>query len=316
MTPTGSWRRLVAAVTLAATTRGCVGLPSARPSLPAASPPIVAETLANGARRVPLVVRNGFLVVPATIDDRPVGDLMVDTGAGATFIDRGLADDLGLPAVIDAKVQGAHFIDTAQIRELHHLAAGGIALDADPALAIDLSELKTQLGDSLAGVIGFPSFGGAPFTIDLVDHTLTVHDLTRFVPPAGVTSELLRVNQVPYVEATLEHGIGVWLLLDTGSVYGLTLWREFVKANAEVLTVPQKRWVQTSGIGGGTQVMESELRALRVFGRDHANVPVIVQDAPPQGWHHPRVAGRIGLALLQGLRVTIHPTHRRIWVAP
>jgi len=124
------------------------------------------------------------------------------------------------------------------------------------------------------------------------------------------------VNQVPYVEATLENGVGVWLQLDTGSHFGVTLWRDFVKAHPEVLTVPQKRWVQTSGIGGGAQLMESEIRTLHVLGRDYAKVAVIIQDAPAQGWHHPRVAGRVGLGLLKDRRVTVHPLMRRIWFEP
>ena len=36
----------------------------------------------------------------------------------------------------------------------------------------------------------------------------------------------LRVNQVPYVEATLEDGVQVWLQLDTGSFFAVTLWRQ------------------------------------------------------------------------------------------
>ncbi len=304
-------RLVLVALTLAC---GCAGVPAA-PSPVAPSAPTAATTTADGARRLPLVRRNGFLLAPVTIDGRLVGDFLVDTGAGATFIDRGLADALHLPELVDAQVQGAHFTDTAQIRELHRLAAGGIALVAAPTVALDLAELQAQLGSTLAGVIGFPTFGGAPFTIDFVDDALVVHDPVRFTPPAP-TSELLRINQVPYVEATLENGIDVWLLLDTGSLFGLTLWREFVKDHGDVLTVPQKRWVQTSGIGGGTQVMESEVRALRVFGHEHGNVPVLIQDAPPHGWRHPRVAGRIGVALLERFRITMDPNRRRIWVTP
>jgi hypothetical protein len=306
--------------TLTALAVGCLGAattPISPPTTGAAAPTpsaAAAEDPAAGSGRIALARRNGFLVAPVTIGGRPAGDFLVDTGAGATLIDRGLADRLALPHVMEVSLQGALFADTAEIRELHGLAAGGVALVAGPTLAIDLTDISASVGGAVTGIIGFPTFGAAPFTVDFVAATLTVHDPTRFQPPDGVASELVRVNQVPYVEATIENGIGVWLQLDTGSLFAVTLWREFVKANADVLTVPQKRWVQTTGFGGSAQVMESEIRSLHVLGRDYSKVPVIIQDAPEQSWRHPRVAGRVGIGLLEDCRVTLHPTRRRMWV--
>ncbi len=309
-------RSIVAAVLLTATASSCSGAAAASAARAVAAGDAIAvvEPDAAGARRLPLVRRNGFLVTPVTIDGRAAGEFLVDTGAGATIVDRRLADELRLPRVVDAKVQGALFQGTAEVRTLHRLAAGGIELVTVPTLALDLEDVRANLGDRVTGVIGYPTLGTFPFTVDFVDAALTIHDFRRFEPPAGVASELVRVHQVPYVEATLEHGTVVWLQLDTGSAFGVTLWREFVRQRPEVLTVPQKRGVQTSGIGGGARVMESEVRFLRVFGRDYAKVPVIIHDAPSHGWNHPRVAGRVGIGLLKDLRVTIHPGTRRMWV--
>lgn len=307
---------LALSTVLALATAGCFGRsPSTTARRAGGAPPALsAETTATGARRLALVRRGDFLVAPVTIAGRSAGEFLVDTGAGATFVDRGLADALGLPRLVDTQVQGALFAAPAEIRELHGLAAGGIDLVAAPTVAIDLAEVSASIGSAITGVIGFPTLGVAPVTIDFAEATLVVHDARRFTAPVGAPAEILRVNQVPYVEARLEDALDVWLQLDTGSLFAVTLWRDFVQAHADVLAAPRKRWVATSGVGGGTQLVESEIGVLRVLGRDAAHVPVIIQDAPPQPWRHPRIAGRVGLGLLKDRRITLHQRMRRIWI--
>jgi len=90
----------------------------------------------------------------------------------------------------------------------------------------------------------------------------------------------------------------VGLLLDSGHAGTVTLWGHFVTPHPEVLTVPQKRWVHGAGIGGGTQVLRSELRTIRALGREHGKTTVFIQDAPPTVWRHPRVAGMVGMGVL------------------
>lgn len=267
---------------------------------------------AQGARTIPLVRRDGVVFVPTRIDDRDVGEFLVDTGAGATILDEHVADDLGLGEAVDTTIIGSLAESRASLRKVHTLTAAGLPLEHEPTIAVDLGDVNP--GRSFGGIIGLPTLGPAPFTIDFARGSLTIHDLARFVPPADAQPEPLRINQVPYVEATLDGDVSVWLLLDSGQSAPVVLWQEFVKQHPDILTVPQKRWVQATGIGGGMQVMESELRALRVFGEEHGKTPVFIQEAPRQGWHHPRVAGRIGMALMGHLRITIHPTHRRLWV--
>jgi hypothetical protein len=181
------------------------------------------------------------------------------------------------------------------------------------ALPLDGHEL---LGP-VAGIIGFPTIGAVPFAIDFARPSLTVYNPARFQPPVAATAERLRLHvSGPYVEATLAGGETIWLLLDTGSATPVTLWRRTVDAFPDALTVPHARWVSSLGIGGGTQAMVSEVRALRVLGQELRGTTAVIYDAPPHMWQHPRAAGILGIAPLRGLRLTIDPTQRRIWSEP
>lgn len=283
---------------------------------PTAAPAAVASVDASGARTIALTRRGDLLFAPGEIDGRPVGEFLVDTGASITCIDRDLADALHLDTVIDGTVSGILFDAATSVRTVHTLTVAGVALDANPTIDADLGEALARVGVPVAGIIGYPTLGAAPFTIDYQHATLTLHDPGRFVAPANAKSELLRVNHVPYVEATFENGPLVWLMLDTGAASTLHLRRSFVKQYADVLRVPQKNWVTGVGIGGGTQVMQSEVHALQLFNRAYGTVPVVVQDGLVAGWNHPRVAGIVGSGLLKDFRITIDPTKRRIWAEP
>jgi hypothetical protein len=63
-------------------TTGCLGATAVPSSVRSAtSSGVVAETTAADARRMLLVRRNEYLLAPVTIDGRPAGEFMVDTGA-------------------------------------------------------------------------------------------------------------------------------------------------------------------------------------------------------------------------------------------
>ena len=253
--------------------------------------------------------RGDLFVAPAQINGRTLGDVLLDTGAGATFIDQRLADEMQLPEIITASTAGSRAKREASIRELHGLTVGGLALAADWTFVVDLGGADALVGGPLAGVIGFPAVGAAPFTLDFTTGTFTVHTDAIFEPPAGAQAEALRIDQgLPFVEATLADGTAVWLLLDSASSVALTVWRGFAKQHPGAIAP------STSGAATEGSVRDSELCSLRLLGEKYDRIPVTIEDAPTRPWHRARVVGRIGMALLRDLRITVHPATERIWV--
>ncbi|HEY2387777.1 MAG TPA: aspartyl protease family protein [Candidatus Binatia bacterium] len=298
----------------------------------ACSTPTARETVIAGAQRppasgrsltypdllpeqtvIPLVLHRDMPFVRVAIDRRDAGEFLVDTGTATNAIAEDVADRLGLAELTEAPLAGIHVQSTASVRKVAHLAIGGVDVAPDPIAVIDLDEVSRYTGISVAGIIGFPTLAQVPFAIDLHAATLTLYSPTRFAPPT-VDATLLRVyRDQPYVSAICADGAEALLLLDTGASVPLVLWRPFV-ARVPDLVSPPKGWTTTFGAGGGTQVEASELRHLRLFGRDLDGIAVIVQAPPPTAWKHSRAAGIVGLPLLRDQRVTVDAASHRVWI--
>ena len=262
---------------------------------------------------IPLVRRKDMLFVRAAIDGRDAGEFLLDTGATSTAIDEDLADQLGLSEIAQTSIAGIHMQSTVSLRRLSHLSIGGVEVASEPTVAMALDDVSRYVGTRVGGIIGFPTLGPVPFTIDFRAATLTLYNPARFVPPATEPTLLRVYNNAPYVTATLEDGSEAFLLLDTGANVPMVLWRPFVDLVPGVLTVPQKRWATTIGAGGGTQVVESELRYLRVFGHDVRGLTVTIQPPPATAWKHTRAAGLLGVPMLRDQRITVHGGWHQVW---
>lgn len=259
--------------------------------------------------------RGDLLVAPTQLGAREVGAFILDLGAGATFIDRRLADELQLAEIIPASTAGDAADGEATIRDLRGLAIAGLGLETNPTFAIDLGGTDAWLGIPLAGVIGFPTLGPAPFTLDFTAGTLTIHDEIGFEPPAGVSAEALRIDQgLPFVEAILENDSRVWLLLDTTSPVAITVWRGFAKQHPGIVHDPPPVAAGAPAPEGAVPGGMKELHALRLLGSEHARITVLVGDGSLPPWRRSSVVGRVGMELLRHLRLTVHPGTERIWI--
>lgn len=284
-----------------------VAVPAAPVAAPVASNPVpLAGTLT--------FERHGALLSGAArIGDRPIGDVLLDTSAGAVFLDRTVAEAAQLRDPLTASTEDTPG-DRDDMRELSGLTLGGVPLAAERAFVVDLGATDLLVGSRLAGVIGLSAFDTAPFTLDVRNATLTVHSNTTFEPPAGVSAEALRIDQgLPFVEATLADGTRVWLLLDTGSPATISVWRGFAKQHPGVVKP------MAGAQAGDPTVPTSELRGVGLFGGRYERVPITIETGTPRLWERSRVVGRVGMGLLRNFRITVHPSTERLWaerVAP
>lgn len=273
----------------------------------------VERTLAVTGGSTTLERHGLFLVAPARIAGRMLGNVLLDTSAGETFVDERLADELSLPEIATDSAAAPPERRTASRRELRGLTIGELALSADWVFVADFRKGSALIDEPLAGVIGLATLGTTPFTLDFTTGRLVVYTDASFEPPANVPAEALRMDQgLPFVEATLADGKTIWLLLDSGSPAGISVWRGFARQHPGLL----KPASPAAGAEPPTPnaARSSELRSLRLLGAEFDRIPVLVQDAPARPWRRAQVVGRVGMAVLGNLRLTVHPATERIWI--
>lgn len=131
-------------------------------------------------RTVPLqVVKQGdrtLALVSVTIDGRGPFRFALDTGASASAVDRGLAQQLGLRRTGQkVSISGVAGSATVSIVRVSHWKVGDVRLSPQRLAAIDLGSPRN--GEQLNGLLGSDVLNDfASITVDYDDETLTLRE--------------------------------------------------------------------------------------------------------------------------------------------
>ena len=174
----------------------------------------------------------GGIVVRITINGRGL-DLALDSGAGQTILDPGVANQLGIRAYgRSTQTIGGNF-DTSlavvpQI-DLGPLHLSDVAIDIGP---IDLSDGDTKV----VGLLGYDFLASGIIGIDFKQQTVTVYPRGTFAPAAlGLKPmHVLLDDRVPRVPAAME-GVSGWFLMDTGSFASIVYPNYLNKLRAQLV---------------------------------------------------------------------------------
>ncbi|MEM9882110.1 MAG: aspartyl protease family protein [Planctomycetota bacterium] len=281
---------------------------------------------------IPLARSGGYLLIPAYVDGRSAGLMMIDTGATISVVAQGLAGTLGLPADGRGRTVGVGGFEDFDYRTAEAFSIGGdgvavpsgrrgalrgtLGLGPRRFASLNLLGFGRSLGVGLAGIVGFTDLAPVPFTLDAAAQTLTVHRPDAFRPAAGATRHRLhRYRRLPMVRAELDDGrqrVEVWLIVDYGADTALTLPTEVVDRFPGVVSVGASGAGRTRGVGGTVESRQTWVRRFRLFGLDLRDVPVNFETPPPT-MRGDRLIGRVGNGLLQHFRLTFHASHGYVY---
>ena len=272
---------------------------------------------------IPLIRRGGYLLVPASVNDQPVGTMMIDTGASLSVIAQGVAGRIELEKDGQGKtvgVGGIEAFDYFKVRDYTIGQSGAVGetpgdalkLTSEKMAGLSLLRFGRSLGVSIGGIVGFTDLADVPFSLDGARQQLTVYNPTSFRPPRNAIRERLhRFRRLPMVRAELSDGnqrVEVWLLVDTGADNALTLPDTMLQKYPGVVSVNAAGSGRTRGIGGTVQSTQTWVRQFRIFDLELQDVPVNFEPPPPS-MEGPRLIGRVGNTLLQHFRLTFHAKH-------
>jgi hypothetical protein len=277
------------------------GIALAHPGHPPITPPIVA--FAEHQAALPFDLFRGTRIVLTGAVNGTATDVMLDSGAGMTVVDRAFADTLGLKGGTPLSVRGAVGDVPGKIISGVTLSVGALRMTNLSVLVIDMGPVAQAVGRPIPVVLGRDAFKAGLVTIDFPKRTIRFAPRDDFAPPAGAArlelgdedgrlrSVMISVAGLPPVEATLDLGNG-----------GTMSFAQSYWSAQPALATLRHAQSQTGGVGGLTLARKVILPAVEFAGMRLANVPAVLNEDPKA---LPETGGNVGIEMLKPFVVTI-----------
>ena len=244
-----------------------LSLLATRPQSPActAPPPAVSFPI-----HVPIEVASNHVYVKVCFGDREL-QFLLDTGAGQSFFDMGIARsiDVQLGQHFTGHGAGAGTIDGAVVVN-GSITLEGTRLAVPVPAALDLSGLPPREGHVIDGILGYNFIDQYVVEVDYVKQELRLFDATRFsYSGPGTSLPFTFAANHPVVETTLRLANGDTMsgrfVVDVGAASALSLTRPFVEEHRlRTRITPIVRRVAGGGVGGAVVTDVGRVAALKL----------------------------------------------------
>jgi clan AA aspartic protease (TIGR02281 family) len=289
------------------------------PNTPAAPSLSSAATPEEGAGPIPFETVQNHIMVRAVLNQQDYATLLLDTGAGQTFVTPDTAQRLGLSPAADTPTRTTTVVGGRQVEvpvvRLATLAIGNARRDNLPVGVLE-SFPYAPLFD---GILGGSFLEHFTITLDYRGSRLwLVPRGTPFTPPTAPQAAALRNHTIPLklansyllVSAVLNHTESVLLLLDTGASHTLMTPRVAQRLGVEV-TASTPRRIMMVADGQRQEVSVVQLAALTVGQATVERLPVAISELFP---HSAAVDGLLGMDFLGQFIVTLDRAAQQMWL--
>jgi len=160
---------------------------------------------------LPARLISNFFVVETKWDDGKTYRFLIDTGSSATLVSTDLARRFALkpmkgpapPPKVTVRSANGGTIDLEPVT-LRRVALGATAFEGVPALVFDFTDLSSQLGLPIDGLLGFPVFRDALVTLDYPGQRLVIAPANTGLtaartPPRGATLTFNNERHTPLI---------------------------------------------------------------------------------------------------------------------
>jgi predicted aspartyl protease len=290
----------------------------ARPA-PAAGPGFArlpAGAVVSGWQPVELFAER-YVVLHGSVNGTAV-DMILDSGAGMTCLDREFAASIGLRPEGAVAAQGTGGHAEAGLVGGVTVRVGDLALGPLSAAVLDLSSIGSRLGRPLRAILGKEVFHALVVDLDYPNSRIRFHDPAAFrYEGPGHRLELLAGQEGhKSVQLSIEGGEPVTVGLDTGQGGALTVYRHYAEARG-LLTGRPVSERRSLGVGGATIVKTATLRSVTLAGYELRGVPAAFQVTDVGGaFDTQRQAGNLGAGLLARFRLLFDYGRGCLWLEP
>jgi len=272
---------------------------------------------------VPIEIVNNHVYVKVCAGSRQL-QFILDTGAGQSFFDLGVATAAGVRLGSHFRGRGAGdgTIDGAAV-ENGTVALEGSGVSVPIRAALDLSRLPRREGHRMDGILGYDFISRYAVAIDYVGEELRLYDRDTFrYDGSGTSIPLTFADNHPMIDTDirLANGDAVrgTFIVDVGSSLPLALTKPFVEKNRlreRVGTVVRRP--SGGGVGGPATADIGRVAALRLGGVELHNVVThLYGDSAGVFTGNPYWIGNIGGDALRRFTVILDYARSRIILEP
>ena len=253
------------------------------------------------------------IFIPATVNGRAV-NLILDSGADITVVDKTLATSMGLELSAAAPVTGTGGESTMQLVPDLEVRIGALGLHHVTAGVIDLSTMAGQLGHALPLILGKEVFNQLILDIDFPHRRIAFSEPARFAtPPGAVRVPLARHGDNRSVPVSVEGRLPVAFDFDLGSNSPLIVYSSY-RDSTHLLDGRRQSLGLSAGVGGMIKPRCATLSYITLAGTRLASVPADFPDAAEGTLNSDRTAGNIGLPVFSRFRLISDYPHDQLWL--
>lgn len=213
-------------------------------------PPVHDYVIAAGKKTAPIgfTFSNDHIYLKGFINGEGPFDFLLDSGAGASVIDAGLAKRLYLEPAGEFKATGVGGFAGMSLVQVDSINLEGLGLYGQVIVAMEPSELLVRYaGRPVALILGYDCLSRFATEIRFSEATVTFHEAEGFAAPAGYSFLSCSFgSRVPVLGAQVEDVRGRFIL-DTGSGSSIDCSEPFIKR---------------TGLKKGRRLIESELHGV------------------------------------------------------
>ncbi|WP_420470048.1 aspartyl protease family protein [Brevundimonas sp. FT23042] len=277
-----------------------------------------AHVIADGAVStgwMPFQLIGGTRVyLPATVNGTP-SEVLLDSGAEMTVLDKGFAEQLGLAVTGEVAASGTGGVGTAQFARHVNIDLGGIRFVDRTVAVIDLAQISQALGRPLTVILGKDAFNALVIDLDFAAQTIAFHEVGSFVAPEGATElALTSTGTLRAVALSIEGRSPALFDLDTGNGSALLIYPAYAQAEGLLRDRPSST-VMAGAVGGIRESGIATIRSLDIGGFVVRDVPAVFPPAGPSAVDSDRTVGNVGMGVLARFRLITDFDGGRMWLA-
>ena len=254
------------------------------------------------------------IFIPAKVNGHDIV-VLLDSGAQASVIDKGVAQSIGLKPKGEANLQGSGGDETAAIVDGVTVEVGALKLSNLTAISIDLQSHAGDLGHSLPFVLGDELFRELAVDIDFANRRIAFRDPARITRPQGaVELPLVAPVGLRTIPVSVDGASPVQFQFDLGSSSPLMVFPPYAKAHG----LPDGRTSQrfSGGAGGMHPETIASLGKVEIGGFTFTDVPTLFPPDTISIVNSDLISGNAGLPIFSRFHLVIDYSHDRIWMTP